>query len=21
LGKLIPKNTNFGNLGGCKPTF
>jgi len=21
LGKFIPKNTNFGDLGGCTPTF
>jgi len=21
LGKFIPKNTNFGDLGACRPTF
>jgi len=21
LGNFIPKNTNFGDFGGCKPTF
>jgi len=21
LGKFIPKTTNFGDFGGCKPTF